>query len=356
MVEDSVERMHLAEMHARWDNTDSEHILSWLSIAESMTPAFPQIIAQRLKEAPTDVVLRRVEQDAAKGEEHAKVCEEHLVASETAPDSADLFYLAARCIEDPATKAQTFIDAHKYWPKNAWLAYAAGYTYMEAARWEEAVPALEAARRSLKPVSRHVTLDLARVYRLTGNGRAMTALAKGSEELEYMIALETGKGLGDAPISAYAALARGELDVAMQKAKGDSATEVEVLRQVAASDGASEELQARALALDAESGIDNNTRWAAIGLAMRKGQDHARFHPSSETVSADFMAKLLRFVERARTEANPVAAEVELTGLTAAMRGHAYSVATVVLGERTPDAWRTNAKRLLFASERPFFR
>jgi hypothetical protein len=89
---------------------------------------------------------------------------------------------------------------------------------------------------------------------------------------------------------------------------------------------------------------------------MRKGQDHVRYHPDSASVSADFMRKLLRFVERARTEANPAAAESELTGLTAAMRGHAYSVAAVVLGERTPEAWRTGAKRLLFASERPYFR
>ncbi len=356
IVADSTERQRLAEMHARWDATTSESILGWLAVAQVAVPAFPAIVAERLEEKPGDVVLRRAEQDVATDEERAGVCERHLLSSEAAPDSADLFYLAARCIEDEATKAQTFIDAHKYWPKNAWLAYAAGYTYMESARWEEAVPALEAARRALKPVSPFVVIDLARLHRLTGNGRAMTALAKGSPELEYMITLETGKGMSGEPLAAYAALARGELDEALEKASADSATAVEVLRLAAASDGASQELQARALALDGEAGIDNNTRWAAIGLAIRHGQDHARFHPPEETVSAEYMQKLLKFVERARTGADLASADAELLGLTPVMRGHAFSVATVVLGDRTPDAWRTGAKRLLFASERPFFR
>ena len=356
ILADSTERARLAAMHARWDNTSSENILSWLSVAQVAVPDFANIVDTRLKEAPTDVVLRRAEQDAATGEQHDAVCERHMDSSDAAPDSADLFYLAARCIEDDSTKARTFLEAHRYWPNNPWLAYAAGYTYMESARWAEAVPALESARRTLKPVSKYVVLDLARLHRLLGDGRAMTALAKGSDELQYMIALETGKGLGDDPTSAYAALARGELDAALEKAAPDSGTAAEVLRLAAASDGASEELQARALALDAETGIDNNTRWAAIGLAMRKGVDHARFHPPEATVSAEYMAKLLKFVGRAQTEAEPIAAESELVGLTPVMRGHAFTVATVVLGERTPEPWRTGAKRLLFASERPFFR
>ena len=356
IVDDSLERARLAAMHARWDATSSEHILGWLSIAQSVAPDFPAVVAARLAEKPGDVVLLRAEQDAAKGEAHDAVCERHMDSADAAPDSADLFYLAARCIEEDSTKARTFIEAHRYWPTNPWLAYAAGYTYMESARWAEAVPALESARRTLKPVSKYVVLDLARLHRLLGDGRAMTELAKGSDELQYMIALETGKGLGDDPMSAYAALARGEIDAAMSKAGADSTTEVEVLRLAAASDGASEELQTRALALDAHAGIDNNTRWAAIGLAMRKGQDHARFHPPVETVSAEYMRKLLAFVERARADADPMAAESELLGLTPVMRGHAFSVATIVLGDRTPEAWRTGAKKLLFASERPFFR
>ena len=356
IVRDSAERKLMAEAHVRWDDTRSEDMLGWLSVAQDGVPELGKIIAERLADAPNDVMLRRAEQDVTTGEEHEAVCERHLVSSETAPDSADLFYLAARCIEDDSTKAQTFLDAHKYWPTNAWLAYAAGYTFMESARWNEAIPALEAARRALKPVKSHVTIDLARIYRLTGDGRAMTALAKGSPELEYMITLETGKGHGGSPVLAYSALAKGELDDAMEKAALDSATEVDVLRLAAASDGASEELQARALALDAESGIDNNTRWAAIGLAMRKGHDHARFHPPEATVSPDYMRKLLAFVEHARTSADPSVAEAELAGVTTVMRGHAYTVATVVLGDRTPEAWRTGAKRLLFASERPYFR
>jgi hypothetical protein len=49
-------------------------------------------------------------------------------------------------------------------------------------------------------------------------------------------------------------------------------------------------------------------------------------------------------------------AERLLHGLTPELRGHAYSMAAVVLGpNRTPPAWREAAKRLLFAAERPYF-
>lgn len=100
----------------------------------------------------------------------------------------------------------------------------------------------------------------------------MAGLLRASPELEYLVSLESGKGLDKSPESAYTALMRGELDKALKLAHADSAVEANVLRLAAASDGASAEIQARALALGPEVGLDNDTRWASIGLAMRNGQ------------------------------------------------------------------------------------
>jgi hypothetical protein len=36
-------------------------------------------------------------------------------------------------------------------------------------------------------------------------------------------------------------------------------------------------------------------------------------------------------------------------------RGQAHSIGVIMLGARAPAAWRRGAKRLLFASERPYF-
>ena len=357
LVADTVEQRHLIETHARWDATRSDHILTWLTYAQQVTPEFGKILSLRLAETPNDVVLMRMEQDASSGPEKDNVCARHRAMAEAAPDSANLFYLAVRCVDDPVVKAQAFLDAYAHWPENPWLAYAAGYSHVEAGRWEAAVPALEASRRKLRPVARNVAVDLARIHRLTGkdSGHVMGGLIKSSDQLESLLALESGEGLDKSPASAYAALMRGELDTALRLAHADSMVEANVLRLAAASDGASAEIQSRALALGPEAGLDNDTRWASIGLAMRNGQDPTPFLPAEGLVPADYTQRLLRFVERARTGRNAAEAESELLGLPPLMRGHAYSVVTIVLGARAPEQWRNGAKRLLFASERPFF-
>ena len=358
LLEDSVQQLNLVQSHARWDATTSENILAWLSIAHRMSPHFDQLLAARLAESPNDVVLLRMEQDAATGAAKDSICVRHRAMAEAAPDSANLYYLGARCLGDEAGKAQAFVAGHEYWSDNPWLAYAAAYTYLEAGRWSDAIPAMEMTRRKLRPVARQVTVDLARVHRLAGSdtGHAMAALIRASAELEYAMSLETGKGLDGAAEAAYPALLTGDLDKALKIASQDSAVEANVLRLAAASDGASEEIKARALALGTEAGVDTDTRWSTIALALRTGRDHTPFLPSAETVAATYVKQALRFIERARTEKNKLAAESELTGLPPLMRGHAYSMATIVLGDETPDAWRAAAKKLLFGGERPYFR
>ena len=357
LLADSVQQLDLVQSHARWDATTSENILGWLTIAHRLSPHFGQLLAARLAESPNDVALLRMEQDVATGPARDSVCVRHRAMAEAAPDSGNLYYLGARCLEDPA-RSQAFIAGYEYWSDNPWLAYAAGYTHLEHARWAEAIPALEITRRKLRPVARQVMVDLARVHRLVGSdtGHAMAALIRASTDLQYAMSLETGKGLDDTPDAAYPALLRGELDKALKIASADSAVEANVLRLAAASDGASAELQARAAALGAEAGLDNDTRWSSIALALRSGQDHAPFLPSDEPASAGYVKQALRFIERARTGKDKLAAESELIGLPPLMRGHAYSMATIVLGTETPEQWRAAAKKLLFGGERPYFK
>jgi hypothetical protein len=358
LVPDSVEQLKLVEAHARWDATTSGYILDWLALAQQLSPNYQKILTERLAGAPDDVVLMRAAQDASTGAEHDAICADHRAKAEAAPDSANLFYLALRCVGDEAAKAQAFVEGHSHWPENGWLAYAAGYTHVEAARWNEAVAALEASRRALPPVARDVAFDVVRIRRLLGadSGRVMLGLLKSSEDLELLVNLESGKGLGKSPESAYGELARGELDKALKRAKADSAVEASVLRLAAASDGATAEIRERAWALPPTVGIDNRTRWATMALAMRDGRDYADFRPAAAGGVADpYTDRVLRFVERARTGTDLGGAEAELAGLPLLARAQAYSMATIVLGSRAPGEWRTAAKRLLFAAERPYF-
>ena len=60
------------------------------------------------------------------------------------------------------------------------------------------------------------------------------------------------------------------------------------------------------------------------------------------------------FIDRVRRSELP-AAEQALNIMPPYLRGQAYSIGVIVLGARAPAAWRRGAKRLLFASERPYF-
>jgi hypothetical protein len=359
LITDTAEQRALIETHARWDATTSEDILTWLAIAEQAAPESRRIVDTRLAETPNDVVLMRAAQDWSRGTaESDSVCTQHRASAAAAPDDANLYYVATRCMEESPAQAQAYIEGHARWPDNAWLAYAAGYSHAEAGQWTEAVEALEASRRTLRPVTKSVIVDVARIRRLIGdeNDHAFAGLVKASQELQYVTSLETGKGLEKSPDGAYAPLMRGELDKAIEIAHADSMVEANVLRLAAASEGASPEIQARALALGVERGLDRDTRWASIGLAMRDGRDHVPFMPSEREMSPADAQRFLRFIERARAGGDPAAADEELRGLPPRARGHAYSVAVIVLGERAPQHWRTGAKRLLFPLERPYFK
>jgi Zn-dependent protease with chaperone function/tetratricopeptide (TPR) repeat protein len=355
MLADNVEQQRAISTHARWDGTSSENVMSWLAIAREDAPAFRRILTQRLAENPTDVMLLRLEQDAATGAVRDSVCARHRAMLEADPEKPNLFYLAARCVDDPAAQTQSFLDGYAYWPDNGWLSYSAGYSLAEAGRWKEAIIALEASRKKLPPFAKRTAVDLARIHRLTGDtAHALARLTKAVPELEYLTALETGEGMGDS--TAYTALMHGHLDEAVKLAHSDADMEANILRLAAASDGASAEIQSRARALGPDVGVDDDTRWATIALALRDGQDPTPFLPAEGSTRREHLEGIMGFVERARAGPDIAAAEAQLHGLSPVMRGHAYSMATVILGPGTPSQWRKSARRLLFAIERPYFK
>ena len=154
---------------------------------------------------------------------------------------------------------------------------------------------------------------------------------------------------------AYYHLGTGALDLAAQELEQHPDADRRVLRLAAASDGASSKLVQAALALPMDQGIDGDTMWTALALALRERKDPAPYLASIREQKADDAQQVLDFVTAVRTSQNPADAEHMLDGLDMTLRGHAYSAAVVLLGERAPDDWRRAANQLLFAPERPYF-
>ena len=246
---------------------------------------------------------------------------------------------------------------HAKAPDNGWVAAAMGYTHAEHARWTDAMAALNVARQRVPAMTERYALDTMRLRRMSSrDGDAAGAdLAQQSDLLRYFLALMSGSGLQPGLDTAYHHIARGNPDAAVKEELQDSHEAARVLRLAAASDGASREIVDRALTLPLDQGVDSNSIWAALGLALRERRDPAPYVAVIHEYHEDSADQVLEFITAARASTNPADAERLLDGLPLEARGQAYTAALVILGTRAPAEWRRGADRLLFVPERPYF-
>ncbi len=348
----------VANGHARWDPLTSPHIYEWLSLA-SASPEFGSILAARLRESPDDVLLHRFEQDTSKGSEHAAVCERDQAAARAHPQNGNLQYLATRCIADRIDRDTAFDQFHLRFPHNAWLQQAVGYGAAEQGRWEEAIAQLEQARPELPAMAPFIAVDSFRLYRVLGRDSEPVALdlERQSERLRQLLAVESGGDQPKDPAKAYHELAGGHLNAALADAGPDPQDIARMRRLVAASDGATRQQIDAALALPDNQGIDSDSAWSALGLALRLHRDPS---PYLEIIRKrrdhdDATERAIRFVESVTPGLSDSEIQKQLTGLDPELRGQAYTAATVSLGANALPEWRAMARKLLFASERPYF-
>jgi len=355
MLQDQKQQAQIIQTHARWDSSESHSTAYWLALA-SQGEGFQEIVRERLKIDPEDVLVLRAEQDARR-DLRAAVCKRHRALANAQPGSINLQYVAARCIDDEAQREQEFAALYTKAPTNGWVAAAMGYTHAQHGRWNDAMSALNVARQQVPAMTERFALDTMRLRRMSSrDGDAPgTDLMQQSNTLRYYLSLVSGAGLQPGLDTAYHRIARGQVDAAVNEKLQDPQEGARVLRLAAASDGASRKLIERALALPIDQGFDADTMWAALGLALRERRDPAPYIAAVREYKDENAEKMLEFITAARTSANPADAEPLLDGLPLEARGQALSTALVALGTRAPAEWRRGADRLLFVPERPYF-
>ena len=217
--------------------------------------------------------------------------------------------------------------------------------------------ALNFARQKLPAMTERFALDTMRLRRMaSSDGAAESAdLVQQSDTLRYYLALSSGAELQPGIDMAYHYVARGELDAAVKEPMQDQQETARILRLAAASDGASRQLIDRALALPIDQGVDPDSVWMALGLALRERRDPAPYVAVVRESQDENAEQVLEFITALRSSTNPAAAERLLDGLTMEARGQAYSAAVVMMGQSAPAEWRRAADRLLFVPERPYF-
>jgi Zn-dependent protease with chaperone function len=354
LLPEGPEQAKVVDAHARWDAVASPHTREWWGRAGEQGK-LQALIGLRLKHEPQAVSLLRMEQDLAEGDARVAVCARHRALAQAQAGQASLQYLAARCTEDEQARDQAFLDGHARWPNDAWFAMAAGYVHAERQQWQPAMALLQQGSR-LPEIGEYVGLDLARVQRVTGDGTLPATSAAASSRLRQMMALEAGEQTGDSPMHAYHLMASGQLDQAMTRAIGaDASTGPRMLRLLGASEGADGDAVTRALSLPEAAGVDPDTVWPSLALALRERQPAAALRRIALESDPDDAPDMLRFVDAVQAGASVAQAERTLGTVSPRSRGLAYSAAVVLKGRQCPDAWRQAAKRLLFAAERPYF-
>lgn len=340
--------------HALWDHPNAAYTTVWLTIAAAKDD-FADVLAHRLTRDPGEVLTLRYEQDMAASEElRAQVCQRHTEQAAAAPTDIDWQYLASRCISHSDKRATPFSSLYATSPDNTWVAAAAAFEFAEAGHWDKAVTAWEFAYEANAGMRIVYADEIARGRRmLYGVDADISDMAAVSPWLQTQQLLQSSEVQVAPALAAYQLLFAGDLEGVVATAQESGVISEEILRMVAASDGATDSMIAAALSLDASDGLDMDTTWAAVGLAIRHGRPTDELLATLDTflgpdadVAREFFANL----------SNPSAAEMSLHGTRSVFRGYAYSAGSVALGQDAPREWRENAKRLLFTTERPYFR
>ena len=334
-VPDPAERRALIRTRATWDEGDHPHTDEWLRLASDLSD-FDAILRARLARAPHDVVSLRTEQDRPDPAAKAAACARQQGLADAEPNDGDLKYLALRCQpRGPVAGRRT----HRGVRRHAWKSVArhgGGLCVRRALRVAPDARRVGDSPREFGGMPFHLSIENARVMRLVGPemDEPLDKLAQGDPMLRNVLALETDKDLPDGRARAYQRLVHGDLPAALLAAEKDAGARPRVLRFVAASRGATPGQIAEALALPADAGIDFDTIWPALGLAVREKRDATALVAHLEEMApADDRATVLAFL-------HPLlhghGAPQLTAGLDPGVRGRAYVLACVILGDAAP--------------------
>jgi Zn-dependent protease with chaperone function len=347
---EAIER--LSGAHLQWDRPGSPTRMAWLAHLRGQ-PAHARLLAAALAREPASIELHRERFDTLPADEVATLCAEFGQRAAAAGADDSLVYLAARCLPTDGQRHVAMRAGLQRFPQSPWLAYGAAWAEAGAANWRVALLHFEQARRepTLAPFA---AIEANRIRRLLGEPQLPAAAERMGphSRLQQAFGMQTVAGVVISRPEAFDKLGAGALEQAI--ALSDSP---HLLRLAAASEGASPELRQQAANLPDGAGLDGQTYWTTLALAERERRPAPRVEASAlQGIKPEERRKLEAFQAALRSPALLAGAEQHLQGLSPELRGQAYAMATVRLGERAPAGWREGAKRLLLAHERPYFR
>ncbi|MFS4447546.1 M48 family metallopeptidase [Maribacter sp. 2307UL18-2] len=356
IVEDSVQFQQIVEAHVKWDETDSPYLMSWMNFLDS-NPDKMHILRQRLANNKDEIYTLRALQDNADENQRIAVCEDHQRLASSEPDNANYHYLTIRCIEDELEKNRAFMKGHEKFTDHAWLAFAAAYSYAEIEEWQKSYQAFTTASTQNASLRATIGLDAERVRRVMAKLLQITIPQDQriiNEDIEAYQDMESGQldGVFGSSNHVYYLISQGKLEEALTFTDKYPETRSRVLRVLAASEGVSPKILEEALAMNTDDGIDFDSVWLALGVAVREGANSSEYLNTLKIMGIDGNM-LTEFIQLTK-QRNTQAAEALIADLDFRFKSHFYALGTTILGKQAPQAWKVYTQTLLFANERQF--
>lgn len=358
IVENENDYKKMIASHGKWDNSSSKNILTWMYYLREIDNGL-DIVETRLSRSPNDVVSLRAMQDISKDSIHDAICLNHKNLANSNPDNADLFYLATRCIEDEEVQDNTFIEGHKKWKNHNWLAYASAGTYIERGDFEAAFNAYEVAAKNNENLADIVALSSERVKRLINktNPKSQYETLIYNDDIRYYNTLESGEieGKEKNPNYIYYLIHQGKLDEAFALSLKFEEIKTYTQSLIAASNGATKDMKTALLNKSSTvDGINLNSVWSVLGLAVKNNENYDDYLPVFEPLELqdNFIDDLINLIKT--RQFNKVEKHVSELGLR--WKAQAYTLASIILEEKTPAKWKQIADAVLFANEKPFIK
>ncbi|MDR2386109.1 MAG: hypothetical protein LBE80_00815 [Deltaproteobacteria bacterium] len=358
------ERLPVIEAQARWNRPGSLWTPLWLDLLASNSPRAAAILLGRVGDFPRDpwtlgYLLKVLGPDRLLG-----LCLELEALTNEDQNDPDLAYLASLCLPADLRSARLG-DLLKIWPNQPWLNRAAGWELfarddLEGALWyldqafehdpSTLLPELETLAR-LRHLHGLPASILAEEFNFWVPGLAILTSRESANRRDYyrLSALDEPP---DSSLSvqdqAYILLDHGELDKALAISEPGQ-LRARLTRLAGASTGASDELAERALALPADQGLDRDTAWSMLGLAIKLN------YPTVDylKVIAQTSPQPGQQIARAIAEGNLDSIERLIIGRDAWLQGQAcltLEIANLPLPEKCP----LKARGFLFVGEKPY--
>jgi Zn-dependent protease with chaperone function len=346
------ERAELTLVNAEHADPESPHVAEWLTRANGL-PGFDEVLAARLARDPNELVALRAQQDAANPQTRKALCERMSKTAAERPHDVNFEYLSVRCMEDGPEQDRRFRELYHKHPDHPYAAYAAGYLETSAQRYSEAAKAFFTATHAV-PLRQDAATMLQRIKRVDPGASVPLDTLQYAEDAKQLIALESGEGVPDGPLKAYARLAQGDLSGALALAESTPDVHARVMLLAAASDGATADIVRMALSLPAQS-IAPASVWSALALATRERADTTSLEALAKTGGGSSAETLLRYLRQPKFFEDAAAVDAAASQLHALAGPQLYVMGSILRGKHAPPRWRRVASAFLFVTERPYF-